>query len=114
MRPSRRVLLPIFGALLLVGLAVLVWPRENEPAYQGRSLSDWLAVYEKAKASDASASDIQEGEKATNAVRAMGTNAVPILLQWMDHQLPSWRKRLLAAYYTHLTSNYRVYAVIVG
>jgi hypothetical protein len=64
-------------ALALAAIGLLLFAsRTNEPSYQGRALSDWLTDIEKAN-------DEREAEPAMNAVRQMGTNAIPYLLGMM-------------------------------
>jgi hypothetical protein len=102
---KRRVLLATLAILLVVGLGALVWPREQQPTYEGRTLSEWLSDYRSGQTLDASDSDQRDAEKAAQAmramkaVRAMGTNAVPILLRWISYSRPTWRQRLIATYY---------------
>src|SRR5262245_47282072 len=95
---KRRALLAAMATLLAVGLAVLVWPREQEPSYGGRALSEWLAVYARGQNAAATDSETRESERAATAVRAIGTNAVPILLRWMDFKMPPWREKFLRTY----------------
>jgi hypothetical protein len=70
----------ILGCLLLT-----VWcAPSREPSYQGKSLSKWIdALIEKSQESHAGA-----------AIRAMGTNAVPHLLQGLSHSYSPGRERL--------------------
>src|SRR5688572_8696447 len=69
-------------AALGVGFAALAFLTSGrEPRYEGRSLTDWLAL---------SLSGNQQGDDASiqdevaSAVKAIGTNAVPCLLQWLQ------------------------------
>jgi HEAT repeats len=62
-------------ALAAIGI-VLYASRNNEPSYQGRGLSRWLSDIENTL-------DEHEAEPAINAVRQIGTNAVPTLLSMM-------------------------------
>src|SRR5205823_12852958 len=73
------------GIVLLacaLGLAggFLLWPRDPEPKYQGVSLTGWLA-----KGSN-------DGEAAA-AVRHLGTNSIPFLLQWLSYEPAPWRRQ---------------------
>ncbi|MDB6067251.1 MAG: repeat protein [Pedosphaera sp.] len=75
-KPSRIAL-----ALLLIGvLAVVVWwmlrSAEQEPVYKGKPLSAWLRGYDAGMLSE-------ERKEADEAVRQIGTNAIPILLRMM-------------------------------
>ena len=90
-------------AVLLVVIIVLLAPtqprnRANQPVYKGLNLAQWLDIavrhringyYAKAPGRDATAEQIHEAEE---AVRAIGTNAVPPLLAWISYE-PSLPKR---------------------
>lgn len=72
---------------------VLAWPREKEPTYKGRSLSQWLQLYR----------EHAEGKiEAEQAVREIGTNALPWLLKWVGHRPPAWSR---AVGYLHASWN---------
>jgi hypothetical protein len=62
----RCVIVTILNVCLLGVVAMNVWPWE--PVYQGRKLSKWLE---------------HSGEEADNAVRHIGTNALPYLVRWI-------------------------------
>jgi hypothetical protein len=62
-------------ALAAIGL-FLYASRTNEPSFQGRKLGEWLADIENTH-------DDSEAEPARNAVRQIGTNAIPYLLRMM-------------------------------
>src|SRR6266540_803543 len=89
---SRRKAVLVWIAATFASVAVLgyaLWPRE--PRWQGRSLSSWLV--------DLTA-DKPQGTRiaAAAAVRLVGTNAVPFLLDWMraPEVEPQWKLRLQA------------------
>ena len=65
----------ILAGMLGVIVAILVWPGEREPEYQGKTLSEWLRYPN---------SDLQE-----TAVRAIGTHALPWLLKWIQKDRPA-------------------------
>jgi hypothetical protein len=66
---------------LIVSLAVVLaliasrHTRVREPVYQGRSLSSWL--------SRTQLPDESKAEEARQAVLQIGTNAIPILIEWL-------------------------------
>jgi hypothetical protein len=84
--------LRIIGVILgsfLVGLIVFVSVSKSgprEPSYQGRTLSRWLQDYEGAhNPNSAVFSNGYEVDKASEAaVIAIGTNAIPTLLEWLQ------------------------------
>ena len=74
-------------AILLVMLAgVIAWQVLclREPIYQERRLGDWLAVYKMAGLAGVETWQVRvEQQKADEAVRHAGTNALPILLRML-------------------------------
>ena len=80
MRKTRGVAIAALGFAALGGLlSIFLIDGEREPVYQGKTLTYWL-------------SDFWPGRKPTPekveqdklAVRQIGTNAIPILLQWIS------------------------------
>jgi HEAT repeats len=71
---SRRRLL-IGGTTMAAILALAVWLglREREPAYEGKSLSQWILAMK----------DGPDRQKARVVVHRMGTNSLPLLLGWL-------------------------------
>ena len=71
----------LFTVLSLAALGVLIWlllpARDSEPSYQGKPLSEWLASY---LSPDDNGSLAQAGE----AVRHIGTNSIPTLLEMLE------------------------------
>ena len=79
----------IFGVLVLSVcgvLTVMFWPEKEipEPAYKGKKLGQWL---------DQAAAQQTFTMEITEALQAIGTNAVPCYLHWMSHER-SLMKRL--------------------
>jgi hypothetical protein len=60
-----------------------------EPRYRGRSLSHWLLAYRVNYLEHP-----VEQREAAEAVRQIGTNALPCLLKWVRYQEPAWRTRV--------------------
>lgn len=70
--------------------------RGNEPSYHGRSLSKWLITYyERDRPHD----DADRGQAllAAGAIRAIGTNAVPLLLDWIRNETTTWHRAIARA-----------------
>jgi hypothetical protein len=98
MKRGRRVLLILLGCGLAGVVAALVWPGEREPVYQGKKLSEWLLAYDLGFANDAertflNRSITEEHPAADDAIRHLGTNALPCLLRWIKYEPPLWRKK---------------------
>src|SRR5436190_15040015 len=102
MKRGRRILLMVAGCAIVL-VAVLVWPGEREPEYQGKKLSEWLGSY------PPNVDTMREYTAAKAAVRQIGTNALPCLLRWVRCTQPRWKykayptfHRLPAAMRIHL------------
>ena len=74
-------------AICAAGLLWLLWPHQREPRYEGRSLSEWLEAYRQG-----------ESQQSPEAVRHIGTNALPSLVTWVQEaqDIPPWRQRLFS------------------
>src|SRR6266705_2475093 len=84
MRKRRRfllIVLPVVG--IFVSLALL--KGDKEPTYQGRSLSEWFAVYSTNLQQEEPESK-RKAADAKQAIRNIGTNALPILLKRIQYQ----------------------------
>lgn len=81
------------SASVLLGLVAgaMAWRayRLEEPGYQGRSLSGWLEEYNRAGAMD-------KTRAASEAIRAMGSRALPSLLNDLKAQDTAFKLKLLA------------------
>jgi len=100
---TKRFYIVVF-ILLAVVLSAFVWqmlrPRENEPVYQGKTLSQWLDAWDQGGPSHPDA--------AIEAVRKMGTNALTYLIR--DIRAKDglvWRKLPDSAYKFHLIRSIR-------
>src|SRR5437016_5420191 len=73
--------------------------REREPEYNGKSLTEWLLLYERSPGAESdprSYYDPAALQAAEHAVRQIGTNALPWLLKWIQCEPSStgWRDKL--------------------
>ena len=85
---KRRRVLYLLAVVALLAAACLGWPRgPKEPVYQGKTLTQWI--------NEAHDVGIFEQTEETNAaMEAMGTNAIPFLLQEFTRPISRWRGRL--------------------
>jgi len=84
----------LIGVGVLVAGFVAVSKREREPEYGGKRLSEWVDnTYNSMPGVPETGSKLL-GMESSNAVRQIGTNSVPYLLQWISYERPSWRKKL--------------------
>jgi HEAT repeat protein len=83
--------------MLGVGVAILLWtflrPREQEPRYEGRTLSQWLMDYDPTPKPDGPLT-----KQANSAVEHIGTNALPSLIKWIDYEVPAWHWKFCDAF----------------
>ncbi len=78
MSKSRTLSTSLIGALVLT--IATASARSAEPKYQGRSLTMWLSAYRDAGV------DTAEEKRAAEAVRGIGTNAIPYLLRMLTNR----------------------------
>jgi len=87
---KRRRILWIAGVVVVVAAAAaLSWPREREPVYQGKKLSEWLKEYETTHPLGN-----RDDAAADEAVRHMGRNALPWLVRWVEYKPAAWKERV--------------------
>jgi HEAT repeat protein len=89
MRKRRKGIIVLACGILAVGLVwALLVERECEPSYQGRSLSQWYLRWAKTVERDDAGSKAQCTE-AVHAIRQIGTNALPTLLNELKRRADS-------------------------
>jgi hypothetical protein len=74
----RRLFIIIVAVLAAVILVFTLWPREREPEYNGITLTAWLSQY-----GSRNSLGIDE---APDAIRHIGTNALPYLIRWIQYE----------------------------
>ena len=79
----------VVSALLAVALAFLLWGTDREPRYQGKPLSGWLLQGARKPIGVPIGLTTDQEE----AIRCMGTNALPYLVKWVQYVSPPWRVR---------------------
>src|SRR6266851_1788528 len=77
--PRRGSFILVMFAVMVAATAVLFFSPEREPSYQGRSLSQWLEV---------TGQFSPEGTPVDEAIRHIGTNALPCLFRWIRGKPP--------------------------
>jgi hypothetical protein len=93
MRKRRKLFVLLFCAVWGGALIVLL-NRDNQTTYQGTSLSKWVGIYSQvAYYPGFGRAGPAEKEKAADAIRHIGTNALPLLLALIDDRPPGlWRR----------------------
>lgn len=94
-RKRRTAFLMACGLLMLVGFSVIL--AEREPSYGGRRLSAWVSdirpkIY---FPWDWRVVTPRESTNARQAIREIGTNAVPYLTKWIAYRQPTWKTNVI-------------------
>lgn len=83
----------LVATVLLGGVFFAFFSRPHEPSYQGKNLSEWV---EKC-ATASTMSQPRENEVAADAIRHIGTNAIPFLMEWIQYVQPLGKNKRLKA-----------------
>ena len=78
----RRLLLILGACVFIAVLAFALWPTDDEPVYQGKTLSEWAGQYVSEAYID---SETTYDGPAALGLRAIGTNALPQLFRWLQY-----------------------------
>ncbi len=89
MRKRRKVFI-FFGVIALLAALFAILRPTGEPIYNGRSLSQWLEIYQ-GNVYDQTSPRFLEAQI---AVSEIGTNALPYLLKWIRYEPSAWRRTL--------------------
>jgi len=82
---KRRIYLGLIGIGVVVGVIVVLPKPEREPVYGGKKLSEWVLEFR---------TSWSKTEETDEAVRHIGTNAIPYLVKWMSYEPAPWRIKL--------------------
>ena len=85
------------GFVVVAILIAAMWPGDREPEYGGKKLSEWLDQYQRYY-SLGRYPDTPKLIEASDAVRHIGTNAIPWLLRCIRYEQPPWKRKLSVAY----------------
>src|SRR4051794_28530792 len=86
MQVRRTLFILLICCCLLIAFTALLFAVKREPTFQGESLSTWVGQYYR----DGKDEDAQ-------AIRAIGSRAVPYLLIWIDYKPSPWKRTLGSA-----------------
>jgi hypothetical protein len=88
----RRLFISSLCVLILAFLAFRFFTDKPEPRYQGISLTAWLCTYD-SYFSSTNFPTMAQMDQAADAVRHIGTNALPFLLRWLSDEPAPWRRK---------------------
>ena len=83
----------IVGACVIAGVSALMLWRGSEPRYGGKTLREWLEW-----PSPGLRTTYTMPDASRDALRNIGTNALPCLLEWLAYERPRWRDKAVHAY----------------
>ena len=85
--PKRRTILLACGLMAIAAAILVATSPDPEPSYRGRSLREWVsnAEWHQPQATQ---------EEAKEAIRHIGSNAVPYLLKAIDYEPTAWNQAL--------------------
>lgn len=71
-----------------------------EPTYRGRTLGEWVDAYAGGPPSDTIPFNeiLAKRKEEAEAIRKIGTNALPHLIKWIEYEPPGWRTRIYTNY----------------
>jgi len=90
LRPKHTYLAALL--VTLVSAFLFATLTQREPRYQGKALRQWVQQYRTNHWSNARESDADK--RAQEAIRAIGTNGIPFLVEWMHTPDSSWKTKL--------------------
>src|SRR6266481_3924065 len=85
MLENKRKAVLILAGVMILGLAVVYLPF-SQPSHNGRPLESWVADFRLMGG--------PRDEQAKEAVRRMGTNAIPKLIEMLRAEDPDWKLKL--------------------
>ncbi|MEI7729005.1 MAG: HEAT repeat domain-containing protein [Verrucomicrobiota bacterium] len=86
------------GAVLALVVALIGYKiKTAEPSYQGKSLSEWLGECNPYEVPSVDGSYPSTNNAFASAMRAMGTNSLPILIEWLPPRNPTVQNWLIKA-----------------
>src|SRR5262249_41060104 len=101
MTTNRKIIRTAVATGIVIVLGILTWlllhaPSVREPAYHGKTLSQWLSIWDPSKSKPTMSHLVaQDSIDCENAIRAMGTNSIPFLLQWLQATDSGWKQQFL-------------------
>jgi hypothetical protein len=96
---KRRQVIMVAAAAIILGLSWFAIIHQREPRYEGRPLSEWMRLYTPLRPGMTLRPEVTvTPEDAADALRHIGTNALPFLRSWVQElqDMPPRRQRLFA------------------
>src|SRR5690348_14185537 len=93
---TRRRLIALLVAVLLLGALGFYLAQPKEPSYKGRRFSQWVLECEKYESKQGDSASLCKAAAAEQAITEIGTNAFPYLLSELA-VVDSWPKARIAS-----------------
>ena len=89
---NRRRILLLLALVAVVAVLVLFWPRgPKEPVYQGKRLTEWIQQAQWPTRRFPTQPERERADAARQAIKAIGTNALPYLVSEFVRPESKWR-----------------------
>jgi len=85
---KRRIYIGLLLLAVAIGAIVVCFRPEREPEYGGKKLSEWAKIYSETFDFP---NGSQQTQQASEAIRHIGTNAIPYLAKWIAYNPPTWQ-----------------------
>jgi len=92
---KRRIIATLAALAALFAVLALVLRPKQEPQYGGHKLSEWVVQLVKPTSMGTTTfvfgswgTAIADAQK---AIRQIGTNALPYLIEWIGYETPTWK-----------------------
>src|SRR5205814_522274 len=82
-RVKRRMVFILLACLMAVGVCAVILTRDWEPLYQGRPTREWIEALSGSQR-PGTPGEIEYAD-AKSALEHLGTNAIPLLLEWIAY-----------------------------
>jgi hypothetical protein len=96
MRQWKTALLAALCVAVAAWAVSAYWGRSEEPSYQGKALSAWIRLYYNKTQPPTDWAPQSQQNLATDAVRHMSSNALPLLVEWAAYDGFSERNKFMA------------------
>ena len=101
-----RVIVLVAALIVFAILALFLWPNDtNEPRHNGKRLSEWIILYRNTDPGP-------EHARAEAAISAIGTNAIPLLLRWIQEEPSPTRRKIRNALPNWARDNQIVFSLL--
>ena len=98
----RLILAGTLFAVSLLGVLVVAFSFRREPVYQGRTLSSWMNAFPTSWTEVGKPGKSHEDQMlAIGAIDHMGTNAIPMFLQWLQAEDTPMKAKIIMFLQSH-------------